>query len=62
VLWDGSGPDPAKWTVVFTPGRTRANNAFVGLAADGSGSFALSPTVAGGGSVEVIVDVSGDFD
>lgn len=45
--------------VHFGAGLTRANNALVGLASDGR--LRLAPTVAGGGSTHVVLDVVGYF-
>ncbi|HJX27385.1 MAG TPA: hypothetical protein VJ885_05700, partial [Thermoanaerobaculia bacterium] len=49
-------------TINFLPGVNRANNAIVRLALDGSGSLAVRPFVAGGGTVHVILDVVGHFE
>jgi hypothetical protein len=46
----------------FGAGQTRANNAFVQLAPDGSGSILVRPFVAGGGRVDFILDVNGYFE
>ncbi len=43
--------------VDFSSGRTRANNALVRLSP--TGSIALRPTIAGGGTAHVVVDVVG---
>jgi Tol biopolymer transport system component len=45
----------------FLPGVTRANNAVLALSEDGLATLAVRPTVAGGGTVHVIVDVTGFF-
>jgi hypothetical protein len=49
-------------TINFSAGITRANNATLPLALDGTGTLSLSATVNGGGTVHVIVDVSGYFE
>lgn len=46
----------------FGQGQTRANNAILPLAANGSGTLAITPFVAGNGTVHVIVDVVGYFE
>jgi hypothetical protein len=49
-------------TVSFRAGRTQADNAIAQLALDGGGTVALRPYSASGGTVHVIVDVSGYFE
>lgn len=49
-------------TVSFGAGRTRASNTILKLSEDGTGRARLEATVPGGGTVHVIVDVSGYFD
>lgn len=53
---------PATSTINFSAGQTRANNAILPLASDGSGGLAASAFVLGGGSVHLIVDVGGYFE
>jgi hypothetical protein len=53
---------PSASTLNFRAGETRANLAILRLALDGEGTLAVSPSVAGGGSVHVIVDVTGWFE
>lgn len=48
--------------VSFAAGRTRASNTILKLSEDGTGQARLEATVPGGGTVHVIVDVSGYFD
>ncbi len=43
-------------------GQTRANSAILQVAADGDGTIAIHPVVAGPGTVHVILDVSGYFE
>jgi hypothetical protein len=53
---------PGTSTLSFSVGQTRANNAVVLFAADGSGSVAFLATLNGGvGTVHLIVDVTGFF-
>jgi Tol biopolymer transport system component len=52
-------PVPDTSTINFQAGQTRANNAIASLAADGS--LAIRPSVTGGGTVHVILDVVGYF-
>jgi hypothetical protein len=56
-------PAPASTsTLNFQGGQVRANNAVLPLAADGLGTSTLQPFLLDGGTVHVIVDVSGYFD
>ncbi|HYN22912.1 MAG TPA: hypothetical protein VE078_18275, partial [Thermoanaerobaculia bacterium] len=50
---------PNTSTINFQAGQTRANNAVLSLAGDGS--LAMHPAVTGGGTVHVILDVTGYF-
>jgi hypothetical protein len=59
ILFPGGGAVPGTSTLNFRAGQTRANNAVVGLGADGD--LGLLAAV-GGGSVQVIVDVVGYFE
>jgi hypothetical protein len=45
----------------FSAGQTRANNAVLPLAIDTSGNVVAEAFVAGGGTVQVIIDISGYF-
>ncbi|MEO8053760.1 MAG: hypothetical protein ABI768_01305 [Acidobacteriota bacterium] len=60
VLYPGDQPVPVASTVSFRTGRTRANNAIVKIAADGSGTLGVSNGAAG--PVQFIVDVNGYFE
>ena len=51
---------PIALALGFRAGQTRANNALVLLASDGSGAFKITSTAAG--SVDVVVDVNGWFE
>ncbi len=51
---------PNAATVSFRAGQTRANNALVGLASDGSGAFRITSGAAA--PLDVIVDVNGWFE
>lgn len=57
--YPGNLPLPISSSVSFRAGATRANNAVLGLATDGSGTIAVHNTAAGG--VHVILDVNGTF-
>lgn len=60
-LWPANLSQPGTSVLNFQTGRNRANNAILGLATDGLGDLAVSPFVAGNGSVHLIVDVNGYF-
>ena len=54
----GAAAPPLASTINFRPGQTRANNAIVPLALDGSGMKIFNGSA---GNVDVIVDVNGWF-
>ena len=61
VLYPSDLPGPPNTlTLGFRAAQTRANNALVRLASDGSGGFKI--TSSAGGTVDVIVDVNGWFE
>ncbi|MGE5717226.1 MAG: hypothetical protein ACM369_11300, partial [Acidobacteriota bacterium] len=51
---------PSATAISFAPGRTRANNAVLRLATDGSGSVAV--LCESGGVLDLIIDVNGYFE
>lgn len=53
---------PSASAINFAPGETRANNAILKIAEDGSSLLRVLPFVAGGGTVELILDVNGYFE
>jgi hypothetical protein len=61
VAYPDAGSPPRASTISFTAGKTRANNGVLGLAANGNGTFQALATFAGGGTVDLIVDISGYF-
>jgi hypothetical protein len=61
-VFPGDESSPPTGTVSFAAGQTRANNAILALSSDGAGSLAVRPSLAGGGGVQVIVDVNGYFE
>lgn len=62
TLHPGDLAAPLTSTVNFAAGTTRANNAILPLALDGTGTLSVTPAVAGGGTVHLILDVSGWFE
>lgn len=60
VLGPGGEPVPPTNTVSFAAGRTRANNAILKLSADEV--LKVYASVAGGGTVHVVLDVNGWFE
>jgi hypothetical protein len=59
VMWPAYVGKPSTSVINFTAGRTVANNAMLGL--DDQGALLIEPFVTGGGTVQVIIDVSGYF-
>jgi hypothetical protein len=57
----GCGQTPPTTTVAFGAQTTRASSAVLALANDGSGAVTAIPNLPGGGSIHVLVDVSGYF-
>jgi Tol biopolymer transport system component len=62
ALHAGDTAPDATSSLNFSTGQTLANNAVVPLAFDGSGTLAVTPLVAGNGTVHLILDVSGYFE
>jgi hypothetical protein len=60
-LYPGDGTVPPTSALNFAAGQTRANNGVFPLAGNGTGSLALLATVTGGGTVHVVLDVTGYF-
>ncbi|HEX3126152.1 MAG TPA: hypothetical protein VH394_02385 [Thermoanaerobaculia bacterium] len=64
TLHPGNLSTPSTSTLNFPAGQNLANNAILALASNGEGTLGITPAVsggAGGGTVHVIVDVSGYF-
>jgi hypothetical protein len=56
------GNAPATTTTVhFGAGQSRGNNSIIAVSADGSGTISIQPLLESGGTMHVIVDVSGYF-
>jgi len=62
TLFAGDQPLPATSTINFRAGQVRANNAVVPLAAGGDGTLGVFASVAGNGTVHVVLDVNGYFE
>jgi Tol biopolymer transport system component len=58
----GDQAPPSTSALSLRAGTTRANNATAQLALDGSGTLALRAIVTNGGTVDVVIDVSGYFE
>jgi hypothetical protein len=58
----GGAPLPQASTINFEAGGTRSNAAILALAADGSGVLRIGAFVAGGGGVDMVLDVTGYFE
>jgi lysyl endopeptidase len=61
TAYPGDALLPATSTVNFAAGLSRANNAILPLAANGNGQLAVRPFVVNGGTVHLVVDVTGYF-
>jgi hypothetical protein len=61
LAYPGGVTPPLASLINFSVGQTRANNAILPLAADGNGTLTFEAGLAGGGTVHLIVDVSGYF-
>lgn len=59
-FYPGNAPVPPTSTINFRPGQTRANNAMLRLATDGTGAVGVRND--GAGPVHLIVDVNGYFE
>jgi len=59
VVYPGDRTPPLASTLNFSAGQTRANNAIVGLASNGTGTVAVKNNAAS--AVNVILDVNGYF-
>ncbi|HVR96076.1 MAG TPA: hypothetical protein VMW27_05645 [Thermoanaerobaculia bacterium] len=57
--WPADAPKPSTSVINFSANQTRANNAVLQISAEGLGMLAVQPVVAGGGTVQLIIDVSG---
>lgn len=60
-LYPGNYPSPGTSTINFVPGLTRANNAVLPLATDGTTRLAILASLPAGATVDVILDVTGYF-
>lgn len=62
TFYPGGVSRPTASTINFAAGTVRANNAILLLAPDGAGTIQVYPFVAGGGTVNAILDVTGYFE
>jgi hypothetical protein len=62
LLYPGDASAPAASTMNFNAGQTRANNALLSLARDGSATLRALAGLAGGGQAHLLVDVNGYFE
>ena len=60
-LHAGNASSPTS-TVNFAANQTRSNNTIVRLSTNGDGTIAITPVLAGGGTVHVVLDVEGYFE
>jgi predicted RNA methylase len=61
TLHPGDVAPPATSSINFTAGRVLANNGVQSLAV-ATGTLAITPAVAGNGTVDVVIDVTGYFE
>lgn len=61
TLYPGDQGAPVVSSINFQAGQVRANNLLLPLAGDNAGTIGLSALVGGGGTVDVVLDVSGYF-
>jgi Tol biopolymer transport system component len=62
TLHPGNLSTPNTSTINFLAGQSLANNAILALASNGEGTLGFTPVVSGGGTVHLVVDVSGWFE
>jgi hypothetical protein len=62
VLFPGNANAPPTNTISFNAAQIRANNAIVGLAANGDGTVGALAVVAGNGTTDLVLDVNGYFE
>ncbi|HBL25438.1 MAG TPA: hypothetical protein DD490_01225 [Acidobacteria bacterium] len=62
TIYPADALPPLAATATFAAGQLRSNNALVSLAEDGSRTLALRTAVAGNGTVQVVLDVTGYFE
>jgi PKD repeat protein len=60
-LYPGNYPPMSTGTISFLPGSTRSNNTVLPLSTDGTATLAAFASLASGGTVDVLIDVSGYF-
>ncbi|HWM95212.1 MAG TPA: hypothetical protein VN493_30945 [Thermoanaerobaculia bacterium] len=61
-LWPSDIPEPVSTVINFGTGLTRANNALVFLATDGSGEILAKAILTDSGTVHLVIDVTGYFE
>jgi uncharacterized repeat protein (TIGR02543 family) len=62
VLYPGDGAVPTTATITFPALTTRTNNAIIALDSNGDGTLGAQAVFAGGGTMNMAIDVSGYFD
>jgi hypothetical protein len=61
AIYPGNYPPLGTGTIHFTAGKTIANSAILPLSTDGTVSLAALASFAGGGTVDLVLDISGYF-
>ena len=62
TLYPDAATRPNTSTINFTPFLNRANNAVVPLAWNGNGTLMALASIAGGGTIHIVLDVNGYFE
>ena len=62
TFYPGGDPRPVASTITFKPLHARSNNVILSLAANGSGTLAVYPSVGGNGTVHLILDITGYYE
>jgi hypothetical protein len=62
TIWPGHEVKPLSSVLNFTAGQTRANNSIMTLTSNGSGTISAEASLVGGGTVHLVLDVTGYFE
>lgn len=61
TFYPGNYPQPSTTTISFSAGDTRSNQTMLPLATTGDGTLAALASIAGNGSAQLVIDVSGYY-
>jgi hypothetical protein len=62
AFWPAGGVPPLAAAITFAPGQLRSNNAILRVGSGGTAALATHASVAGGGTVHLVIDVNGYFE